>query len=195
MKDKFILMNLDDKKSKKIAEILGNKTCKKILDYLTDNSEASEKDIADALNIPINTAEYNLKKLLDAGLVEKTKNFFWSKKGKKIPMYKLAKKHIVISPKSTRPNLIGLQALLPLIAIFAVALILVLLLAPSKIQEETGIQKFKSLDELEKFIEKNKVDSVDSVRYSFGDAMFATSSDAKTATAEAGASDYSATNI
>ena len=190
-------MNLDDKKSKKIAEILGNKTCKKILDYLTDNSEASEKDIADALNITINTTEYNLKKLLETGLIEKTKNFFWSKKGKKIPMYKLAKKHIVISPKSTRPNLIGLQALLPLIAIFAVALILVLLLAPSKIQEETGIQKFKSLDELEKFIEKNKVDSVDSVRYSFGDAMFATSSDAKTATAEAGtgASDFSTTNI
>ena len=63
MDDKFILMGLNDKRSKKIAEVLGNKTCKKIIDYLAETKQASEKDIADALNIPINTTEYNLKKL------------------------------------------------------------------------------------------------------------------------------------
>ena len=88
MDDKFIMMNLNDEKSKKVAEVIGNKTCKKILDHLSETKEASEKDIADTLGIPLNTTEYNLKKLMGVGLVEKTKNFFWSKKGRKIPMYK-----------------------------------------------------------------------------------------------------------
>ena len=69
MDDKFIMMNLDDERSKKVAEVLGNKTCKKILDHLSETKEASEKDIADALGIPINTTEYNLKKLIGVGLV------------------------------------------------------------------------------------------------------------------------------
>ena len=111
--DKFIMMNMDDERSKKVAEILGNKTCKKILDYLSEKDEASEKDISDALNIPINTAEYNLKKLMQAGLVEKTKNFFWSAKGKKIPTYKLARKHIVISPSGKSNIYSKLKTILP----------------------------------------------------------------------------------
>jgi len=99
MAEKYILLDLYDEKSKKIAEAFGNKTCKKIIEYLSEIKESSEEDLAKELKIPINTAEYNLKKLISAGLVEKTSNFFWSKKGKKIPIYKLAKKYIVISPK------------------------------------------------------------------------------------------------
>ena len=102
---KFILIGMDDKRSKKIAEVLGNKTAKKILNYLAETKEASQQDIATDLKIPINTVDYNIKKLNKAGLVDKSKNFFWSKKGKRIIMYKAAKKHIVISPKSLRPNL------------------------------------------------------------------------------------------
>ncbi len=97
---KYIMVSMEDERAGKIAEVLGNKTCKKIIDFLSDKNQASEKDIADALKIPMNTAEYNLKKLLDSELIEKTKHFFWSSKGKKIPMYKLSNKSIVISPKS-----------------------------------------------------------------------------------------------
>ena len=93
---KYILVSMDG--AKKIAEVLGNKTCKKIIDLLAEK-ESSEKEISEKLNIPINTAEYNLKKLLDSELIEKTKNFFWSKKGKKISVYKLSNKSIIISPK------------------------------------------------------------------------------------------------
>lgn len=113
MDDKFVLMNMDDKRSKKIAEAISNPTCKKIIDYLTSNSEKSEDDIAKALGINLNTTEYNLKKLLEAGLIEKTKNFFWSKKGKKISLYKLANKHIVISPKSFKPSAEMLKSIIP----------------------------------------------------------------------------------
>ncbi len=110
--EKYLMISLNEEKARKIADILGNKTCKKILDFLAEEKEASEKDIASMLNVPINTVEYNLKKLLESGLIEKTKNFFWSKKGRKINMYKLAKKHIIISHKS-KPSYSKLKSVLP----------------------------------------------------------------------------------
>jgi len=119
--DKFILMGLDDDNSKNVAEVLGSKTCKKILDFLADIKEASEKDISDGLYMKMNTVEYNLKKLIKVGLVEKSKNFFWSVKGKKIPMYKLVKKHIIIGTK--KPSLSYLKTILPVIIIAAFLII------------------------------------------------------------------------
>jgi len=112
MEDKFILMGLNNENSKYVADALKSKTCQKILDFLAETKEASEKDISNALNIPLNTVEYNLKKLIKSKLVEKTKNFFWSVKGRKINMYKLAKKYIIISPNKT-PSLSYLKKILP----------------------------------------------------------------------------------
>jgi inhibitor of cysteine peptidase len=162
--DKFIMFGLDDERSKDVADVLGNKTCKKIIDYLAENKEASEKDISDALKIPMNTTEYNLNKLIKSGLVEKTKNFFWSIKGKKIDMYKLANKHIVISPKS-KPRAEQLRAILPFIAIIAIALVALIFVFPflnnkdlikvdqnGKKQEPFPLKQFKSPDELKSFL-------------------------------------------
>ncbi|MBU0893942.1 MAG: helix-turn-helix domain-containing protein [Nanoarchaeota archaeon] len=99
MAKKYVMFSMDDENIRNLSTVLGNKKCKKILDFLSETKEASEKDIADSLKIPLNTVEYNLKKLLKSNLIEKTKNFFWSKKGKKIPMYKVSNKSIIISPK------------------------------------------------------------------------------------------------
>ncbi|MBU2612209.1 MAG: helix-turn-helix domain-containing protein [Nanoarchaeota archaeon] len=99
--EKFMLVSLDDERAKSLAEVLGNKTCKKIIEHLAENKDASEKDLSVSLKIPLNTIEYNLKKLLKSGFVEKKKNFFWSKKGKKILMYELTNRSIVISPKKS----------------------------------------------------------------------------------------------
>ena len=120
MKNKFMLIDLNDEKSKKIAHVLGNKTCKKIIEFLAETKEASEKDISDNLNLPINTIEYNLKKLIESDLIEKTKNFFWSPKGKKIKMYKFANKSIVISPKSSRISS-EIKQILPIALISGIA--------------------------------------------------------------------------
>lgn len=109
--NKFILMGLDE--AGNLGEVLKNKTAKKILEFLGDVNEVSEKDLSIALHIPINTVEYNLKKLIKSGLVDKTNNFFWSVKGKKIPTYKLAKKHIIIGTK--KPSLSYIKSLLPVI--------------------------------------------------------------------------------
>lgn len=109
--EKFMLLSLEDPKMKSLSDVLGNKTCKKIIDYLVENEEASQKDLSDALSIPINTVEYNIKKLLFSGLVQKRKNFFWSKKGKKIVMYELSNKSIIISPKKSFSH--KLKSLIP----------------------------------------------------------------------------------
>ena len=98
--EKYILFSLEDEKSKKLGEAISNPTCKKILALISEK-ELSEEDISKELKVPINTVEYNLKKLLHSGLIEKSKDFFWSKRGKKIPVYKIANKLIVISPKNS----------------------------------------------------------------------------------------------
>ena len=46
MDEKFILMNINDDRSKDIAEALGSKTCKKILEFLSERKEASEREIS-----------------------------------------------------------------------------------------------------------------------------------------------------
>ncbi|MCX6750874.1 MAG: helix-turn-helix domain-containing protein [Candidatus Pacearchaeota archaeon] len=97
----FMLVSLEDSKSKAISEVLGSKTCKKIIGYLSERKEASQQDLSNALSIPMNTLDYNIKKLLESGFIQKRKNFFWSKKGKKIVMYELSNKSIVISPKKS----------------------------------------------------------------------------------------------
>ena len=111
MTNKYIMFELDDEKIKVLADVISNKTAKVILEHLADK-EASETEIANALKFPANTVNYNIKKLLEAGLIEKTKTYFWSVKGKKIPYYKVANKKIVISPKSSSNNKALLSALL-----------------------------------------------------------------------------------
>ena len=95
------MLDLDDPRIAKIAEVISNKTAKKIVGYLADK-EASEAEIVRDLKLPANTVNYNVKNLVEAGLIEKTKNFSWSVKGKKVLTYRVAKKSIVISPRNSR---------------------------------------------------------------------------------------------
>lgn len=115
--NKFMLVSLEDETSKSIAEVIGSKTCKKIINYLSEK-EASQKDLSDALKIPMNTLDYNIKKLLESGFIQKKKNFFWSKKGKKIVLYGLSNKSIIISPKKSTGEKI--KSILPAFILTAV---------------------------------------------------------------------------
>jgi DNA-binding transcriptional ArsR family regulator len=94
----FISLDLSDSRIKQISEIIGNDTCKKILRLIAEE-ELTETDISVKLGIPLNTIDYNIKKLLNSGLIESTKHW-WSVKGKKIPSYRLSNKKIIISPRS-----------------------------------------------------------------------------------------------
>lgn len=99
MAEHYVSVDLDDPRMGHIADVLSNKTCKKILEVLSEN-ELSEGDISKELGVPLNTVDYNVKKLVSAGLIEPSSQFFWSVKGKRIPVYRVSNKKIVISPKS-----------------------------------------------------------------------------------------------
>lgn len=108
------MIDIEDPRAEKVAEVLSNKTCKKILSVLAEN-EMAINDISKKLGLPINTISYNIKKLVDAGLAERVNKIFWSAKGKRMEIYKVANKRIVIMPK------IGVRGVVPalLVAILA----------------------------------------------------------------------------
>tara|TARA_Y100000310_G_scaffold282495_1_gene303783 strand:+ start:3916 stop:4533 length:618 start_codon:yes stop_codon:yes gene_type:complete len=92
------MIDLDDPRTAKIADVISNKTAKKILGALAEK-ERSESELAKEIGMALNTIGYNVKKLEEAGLIEKVKGFLWSVKGKRIHKYKISSKRIVISPK------------------------------------------------------------------------------------------------
>jgi len=116
MAEKYLLFNLEDEKSKKLGEVISNETCKKIVNSLAEK-EMSETEISQGLGIPLNTVEYNLKKLIEAGIIEKSKHW-WSVKGKKIETYKVVNKIILIAPKKTMAG--RFKTFLPVLIISAV---------------------------------------------------------------------------
>lgn len=99
MAEKYISLDLNDPRAGKIGEVIGNESCKKILDLLAER-EMNESEIAGELKMPLNSAEYNIKKLVEAGLIEETKKIFWSTRGKRIKSYRVVNKKIVITPSS-----------------------------------------------------------------------------------------------
>ncbi len=93
-----IVVDIDDPRSAKIAEVISNKTAKKILSLLAE-SEMSSSEIAEKLTLPLNTVTYNMGKLVESGLVDKVNKVFWSSRGKRMEIYKVSNRRIVISPK------------------------------------------------------------------------------------------------
>ena len=109
--EKFILVNLEDTKSKELAQVISSDTARKILNLLSEKP-LSETDISQKLQIPLPTAHYNIKQLLKADIVE-IKDFLWSEKGKKIQLYQLSNKLIIIAPKNSSSFTDKLKEILP----------------------------------------------------------------------------------
>ena len=121
MEKKYLLVSMNDLKSKKIAEVLSSESCKKIIDFLADKEDISEQEISKALRIPLNTVGYNMKKLVDSDIVEKNKNKLWSVKGREISRYRLSNKSIIISPSSKGRISSKIKSLLPAVLISGIA--------------------------------------------------------------------------
>ncbi|MEK6825474.1 MAG: beta-propeller domain-containing protein [Nanoarchaeota archaeon] len=198
MSDKYLNIDLHDPRAAAIAEVLANKTCKKILDLLAEK-EMSESDISNLLGIPLNTVGYNMKKLLESGLVVKTKTFFWSVKGKKIPTYRLANKKIVISPRRIPVAPLALTCGL-LIAAFVLVSLMMQQQPIGHYNED--LKYFASYDELKKFLEESQSAGVSfgrDTRVSASTGPVAVASEKSdgfaTAKTSSGADSYSQTNI
>jgi DNA-binding transcriptional ArsR family regulator len=156
MANSSIMIDLDDVRSERIAEVLSNKTSKKVLQALAEG-EKSASDIASALNLPLNTVTYNLKKLTEAGLIERAKGFFWSRKGKKMELYKVANKKIVIMPKQM------VRGVLPAVIVTGIAAIGIKLWTFSKIQSMEITNSFARADESLKVAESFAADGGEGV--------------------------------
>ena len=111
-KNNFLLLSLDDSKAKKVANIVSNDSCRKILDYLSGHETSTESELATELNIPISTIHYNLQQLIESDLII-TEEFHYSKKGKEVSHYKLANKYIIITPKKVTGIKEKLRSILP----------------------------------------------------------------------------------
>ena len=110
-KNNLLLVDLNDDKTKKLAETITSDTSRKILNYLAEK-EDSEANIAKSTGIPISTVHYHLLKLQDAGLVL-TDEYHYSEKGREINHYKLANKYIIIAPKKVTGLKQKLKNILP----------------------------------------------------------------------------------
>jgi predicted transcriptional regulator len=134
--EKYIMVSFDDEKIKFLSEVLGNKTCKKILVFLLEN-QASESEISKELKIPLNTVDYNIKKLVNTGLIEKATHW-WSVKGKKIPVYKVSNKKIIISPIR---KLSSIKTLIPGIIISGIGALLIKgLIRPVQFAKDSALE-------------------------------------------------------
>ncbi len=111
----FIMVSLEDQKSKDLAQVISNDTSRKILNFL-GKREAGEAEISKELNIPISTVHYNVQQLTKAGLLE-SKEFKYSDKGKEVNIYTVSKRIIVIAPNNNKSMKDILKSLLPLFGI------------------------------------------------------------------------------
>ena len=115
----FLLVSLDESRTKQLAQIVSNDLCRKMLDFLAGSEKgATETEIATALGIPLSTAHYNIRQLLESGIV-KADEYHYSAKGREVLHYSLANKYIIIAPTAT--NIKGLASklkqILPVAAI------------------------------------------------------------------------------
>ncbi|MBW3018001.1 helix-turn-helix domain-containing protein [Candidatus Woesearchaeota archaeon] len=120
-KESFILVSLEEGKTKKLAQTISNETCRKILNFLSQKDYATESQISKELSLPISTVHYNLKALQQNGLVE-VEEFHYSKKGREVDHYTLANKLIVIAPKAPSESIMNkVKKILPVALIVVVA--------------------------------------------------------------------------
>lgn len=117
-KDSFLLVSLKEGRAKKLANVISNESCRKILEFLSEN-DAAESEIAHKLGIPMPTVHYNLKILAEAGLV-KAEEFHYSKKGREVNHYSLTNKFIIIAPESTYGLRAKLKAILPVMILVGI---------------------------------------------------------------------------
>ena len=114
-KTNFLLVDLNEPKTKKLAETITSDTSRKILNHLAEKEE-TEANIAQMLQLPISTVHYHLQKLQEAGLV-KVDEFHYSAKGREVNHYKLANKYIIITPAKVSGLREKLKGILPVAGI------------------------------------------------------------------------------
>jgi ArsR family transcriptional regulator len=100
--EKLLILQLSED-SRKIARLLSNETSIRILKLL-DRRSMSAADIADELEVRLNTLKYNLDSLLEARLI-RVRQVKWSRKGREIKIYEAVEKVIILLPGKKIPDM------------------------------------------------------------------------------------------
>ncbi|RLG36616.1 ArsR/SmtB family transcription factor [Candidatus Alkanophaga liquidiphilum] len=133
--EKLLILPLNA--SKKVSQVLSNDTARRILEALTE-APLSASEVAGRLGLPLTTVQYNVNKLLDAGLVrvERTK---YSEKMREVKIYAPARKFVVIVPaqaKDDKKSVIeALKRYLGLLSAAGIAALLLDLAATPKLEQ------------------------------------------------------------
>ena len=136
-KSNFLLVDLNESKTKKLAETITSDTSRKILNYLAEKEQDTETKIAEQLLLPISTVHYHLQKLQEAGLIL-VEEFHYSPKGREVNHYKLANKYIIIAPKHVSGLREKLKGILP-VGIIALGIAGIIKLVQSFTMRSTGM--------------------------------------------------------
>jgi predicted ArsR family transcriptional regulator len=99
--EKLLILQLSDD-CRKIARLLSNETSIRILNLLNKRS-MSAGDLADELQMRLNTLKYNLDSLLEAGLI-RVRQVKWSRKGREIKIYEAVERIIILLPGKKNPD-------------------------------------------------------------------------------------------
>lgn len=116
----YLLVSLEEEKSKKLAQVLSNDTSRKILDYMSKKEYVTETEVAKELKIPLSTAHYNLDLLLKTDLINGDQ-YKYSEKGKKIVHYMLSNKYVIIAPRKSTAIFEKLKEFLPVVILSGIA--------------------------------------------------------------------------
>ncbi len=138
--ESFLLVSLKESKAKKLAEVISNETCRKILDFLATKKTATETDISKQLNLPISTVHYNLKHLLENKLIN-ADEFHYSEKGKEVNHYSLSNKLIIIAPQAENKFLDKIKGILPVGLVALAAAGIIQLLSRFRTGAYSGLEK------------------------------------------------------
>jgi len=93
--EKMLILQLSED-CRKIARLLSNETSIRILKLLGKRS-MSAGDLANELQVRLNTLKYNLDSLLEVGLI-RVRQVKWSRKGREIKIYEAVEKVIILLP-------------------------------------------------------------------------------------------------
>lgn len=93
--EKFLVVPLG-KKSKAITQTVSNDTAMEIMELLAEGP-MSTSQVAEKLNIPLTTAQYNIEKLMEADLVKIARTKY-SEKGREVKLYEAMNRAIIILP-------------------------------------------------------------------------------------------------
>lgn len=121
--EKFLVVPLG-KKSKAITQTVSNDTAMEIMELVADGP-MSTSSVAEKLSIPLTTAQYNIEKLMEAGLVRIARTKY-SEKGREVKLYEAMNRAIIILPGKTGAGAVidALKRyiiLLPVVAVLSLA--------------------------------------------------------------------------